>query len=108
MKLTHICVENRMGHKMMINIMYANRLVYTNGNIPRLFIEVGCEPICILAGARMPSANYDPAKDTISVELIYDDGSTEKPYTKGHVDLEDLYNRLSHPEQIPVQQDIDA
>lgn len=98
MRLTHICVETRGGYKTMLNTQYAYRMDFANGTIPRLAIDCGGNILNLYTGARFPCTIYDPRRDTVYVELNYEDGSTEVPYPWGHVDLGDLYQRLCHPE----------
>ncbi len=108
MKPIFIRLENRKGDKTTVNLTYTARFAYCEGNIPKIFIDCGINPFWVLAGAHMPDPSYDPYKDTISVELIYEDDTTECPYPKGHVDLADLYQRLTHADKVSEPKDIKA
>lgn len=108
MRPSYVCLENRKGDKTTVNLMYTSRVAYCGGNIPKLFIDCGTEPFWVLAGAHMPDSRYDPDKDTIHVELIYEDGTIEHPYPIGHVNINDLYERLCHPTEINQSKDASA
>lgn len=46
------------------------------------------------AGCRIPSEAYCPDNDVVDVTLAYADGSSEKPYPHGRVNLKDLHERM--------------
>jgi len=108
MKLAILNIENRKGQKMAVNIEFCTKMMFSPDENPKLIIESGSEGLILSTGSRFPSQNYDPSRDVIGVELIFDDGSTETPYPKKHVDLEDLYTRLSHPIKVTEPKDIKA